>query len=321
MSEPLISNDVSNSRLWDILALGNPCMDIVFAAERLPASGEKVLGQPLGRFPGGTEANVACAVAKLGRSAAIYGQVGDDAAARELTASFEECGVDTQHLYVQTSAQSACAITALSSSGERGIVYLPMPSAPRAAGLEDALRQARVLYTMPYDLEDLVTTSHTARQVGALVAIDLEAAVAPDAQGMWRRIEQADVVFFNESGFMATVGKAPTEETMRSVLQVGPRTAVVTLGAGGAMVVDAHTYAHQPAFAGPVVDTTGAGDTFNAAFLVALLEGQSSHQALRFACAAASCTIAAVGARPGMPTRAEVAAVLLAAQTRLEPAC
>lgn len=75
------------------------------------------------------------------------------------------------------------------------------------------------------------------------------------------------------------------------------------------MAVDRFGFAKQPAFARPVVDTTGAGDTFNAAFLVATIEGQTLHSALRFACAAASCTVAAVGARASLPDRRTVQAI------------
>jgi ribokinase/sulfofructose kinase len=65
-------------------------------------------------------------------------------------------------------------------------------------------------------------------------------------------------------------------------------------------------FAQHPAFAQEVLDTTGAGDTFNAAFLVATLEGQGLQASLRFACAAASHAVTAVGARSGMPDRATV---------------
>lgn len=76
-----------------------------------------------------------------------------------------------------------------------------------------------------------------------------------------------------------------------------------------------HAFVQHPAFARPVVDTTGAGDTFNAAFLVAMLEGQSLQAGLRFACAAASHAVTAVGARSGMPDRATVDRAVAAQQT------
>jgi sugar/nucleoside kinase (ribokinase family) len=308
-------------RRWDVLALGNPCVDIVFSVDSLPTSGEKVLGRPLGHFGGGTEANVTCAIAKLGRSVALLGRVGGDAAASELKTSLEKFGVCTEHLTIDASAPSACAITAIEPSGERSIVYLPMPNARVTHELNSVLSHARMLYVMPYDLETFLVASHTARQCGTLVAIDLEAAVAPDAAGMWRRIEPSNMVFFNESGFRAATGQAPDENSLRRVQHAGPKTVVVTLGAAGAMAVDGPHFARQPAFAAQVADTTGAGDTFNAAFMVAWMDQLTLPNMLRFACAAASCAVATIGARTGMPDRLAVEAVLTQCALQGAPGC
>jgi ribokinase/sulfofructose kinase len=79
------------------------------------------------------------------------------------------------------------------------------------------------------------------------------------------------------------------------------------------VAVDHGGFAEHQAFGGPVVDTTGAGDTFNAAFLAAALEGQNLQSAVRFGCAAASCTLAAVGARGNLPDRQTVAAIIASA--------
>jgi ribokinase/sulfofructose kinase len=79
------------------------------------------------------------------------------------------------------------------------------------------------------------------------------------------------------------------------------------------LAVDGDSFARQSAFAVTVADTTGAGDTFNAAFLVSRMEKMSLQQSLLFACAAASCAVTAVGARTGMPDITRVANVLAAA--------
>ena len=299
------------NRRWDVLAFGDPCVDIVMAADQLPAIGEKVLGRPIGVFAGGTEANVACAVAKLGRTSAVYGRVGADAHAPMLRRTLEDFGVGTQPLVVDASAPSACAIAMLAGSGERAIVYLPMP--PRPADpqcLDNALHQASIAYSMPYELEGFLALSRAARRASTLVAIDIEAAVAPESGAMWSRVAAADIVFFNEDGFLAGTGEQPTMQAMSSVLRAGPRVVVVSLGAEGAVAMDCHgTFASQPAVPAKVVDTTGAGDTFNAAFLVAHMDGRPLQDALRFACAAASCTVAAMGAREGLPDRGTAEAI------------
>lgn len=298
-------------RRWDVLAFGDPCVDLVFSVDALPAMGDKVLGQPLGTHGGGTEANVACAAARLGAHAALFGRVGEDAHAEMLRQGLSAFGVAIEHLAAHPSAPCACAVTMLSPSGERSIVYLPMPPAEvDAQAMAHAMGQARVAYCMPYGLYAFQALSRAARAAGTLVAIDVEAAVAPDAATLGQRVADADIVFFNESGFKAGTGLTPTQDSMGAVLRAGPRLVVVTLGDQGAMAMDATGCFDAPAMASRVVDTTGAGDTFNAAFLVAWLEGQPLPRALRFANAAASCSVAALGARGGMPSRAQVQSLI-----------
>jgi sugar/nucleoside kinase (ribokinase family) len=297
-------------RRWLLLSIGDPVADIAIAATP-PALGEKVLGRRLGMLAGGTTANVGCAVARLGLPSAIFGRVGDDAPGQMLHASFGEFGVDTDYLRRAPGAQSASVIMMVAPCGEKSMIYLPMETEPlEPLLLSQALAQSRVTYTMPYDLEQYQALSVSARQQGTLVAIDLEAAVAPDGAAMRERVARADIVFFNQTGFEAGAGCAPSFAAMRALLALGPSVVVVSLGAAGALAVTADEEAAQAAFPAEVVDTTGAGDSFNAAFLVAWMDGGSLRQALRFACAAASRTVAALGARTALPDRATVLAVL-----------
>lgn len=298
-------------RRWQLLSFGDPCADIVIAAAAPPALGEKVVGRPLGILAGGTTANVACGAARLGMHSTVFGRVGADAHGDLLRESFAQFGVDMTYLRREPGAASASAIVIVTPSGEKSVVYQPMAAAPLdRRALERAMADARVAYAMPYDLEEYATLGAIARAQGALMAIDLEAAVAPDPEAMRERAALADIVFFNESGFAAGSGGAPTFGAMREVLALGPKVVVVSLGAAGAMAVDGDEEAAQPAFAAQVADTAGAGDSFNAAFISAWLDGASLRDALRFACAAASCTVAAMGARTALPDRARVEALL-----------
>jgi len=318
---------MTQTRRWDLLAFGDPCVDVVIGVDEAPRFGEKLLGRALGTFAGGTTANTACALARLGGRAAVYGRVGDDAQAALLRQSLQGFNVDTACLHTEPNCASASVVALIPPSGERAIVYMPMP--PRAlheADLAAALRQARVFHAMPYDLDEFIAASRIARDSGALVAIDLEAAVAPDREAMRQRLAHADIAFFNESGFVAGTGEAPTPGALDALLATGVQTVVVTLGAAGAVAATRHAFARQPGFAQQVVDTTGAGDTFAAGFLLAMLEGLALPECLRFACAAAGHAVTAVGARSAMPDRAAVDRILSAAppangSTRSHPPC
>jgi sugar/nucleoside kinase (ribokinase family) len=300
-----------DARRWQLLAVGDPVADIVIAAKAPPALGEKVVGRPLGMLAGGTTANVACAMARLGQPSAVFGRIGADAAGELLRASFADFGVETAYLGCEPGTVSASVIVIVAECGEKSMIYQPMEAAaPDRQLLSQALAQSRVAYAMPYDLAEYDALSRLARQQGTLVAIDIESAVAPDAAAMRERVARADIVFFNQAGFEAGAGAAPSFAAMRALLALGPRLVVVSLGAAGALAVTADEEAAQAAFPAQVVDTTGAGDCFNAAFLAGWLEGQPLRQALRFACAAASLTVAALGARTALPDRGTVLALL-----------
>lgn len=299
------------ARRWALLAYGDPCVDLVTAVGQLPERGGKVVGRPIGVLSGGTTSNFICAAGRLGLPSALFGRVGGDAHGAMLRQSVAGFGVDTDYLRCEAEAASACAFIMVTPDGEKSIVYQPMAAmSPDRAELEAAARQSRVVYAMPYDLDEFDILSTAARGQGALVAIDLEEAVAPDAAAMRARAARADIVFFNHTGFMAGTGQPPSFEAMRALLALGPRLIVVTMGPDGAMAVSATEQAAQAAFPAAVVDTTGAGDSFNAAFLSQWLEGRALHEALRFGCAAASCTVAVAGAKAGLPDRPAVEALL-----------
>jgi ribokinase len=125
-----------------------------------------------------------------------------------------------------------------------------------------------------------------------------------------------DVVTPNETEAEALTGIAVTgpEDALRAAQALraqGAGAAVVTLGEKGALFHDGARTIFVPAFsAGPVVETTGAGDAFNGGFAVALAEGRDAADAVRFGCATAAISVTRPGTAPAMPSRAEIDALL-----------
>lgn len=301
-----VGGRVVDGRPFDVVSFGDPDLDQVFSTARVPLADEKVPGRKLGTFAGGTTANAACAAARLGLRVAACGRVGDDADGRFLLAENDAFGVSNAFMQV-VDQPTATSLIIIDQSGEKALVFAPMVREPldeeRFGGIA---RQTRVIYTMPRDLEEHRKVSQVARSQGAEIAVDIEAVVAPTLTHLEAILSTSDIVFLNESGFRATSDEPITEATLRPLLAYGPRLVVVTLGAGGAIGVTRDGEARQPAFAVDMVDATGAGDCFNAAFLAADLRGKPLGEALAFACAAAAISVGAVGARSGLPTEAEV---------------
>lgn len=303
--------DADLTRPFRVLAYGDPNIDLVFAVGRAPQSNQKVLGRRLGSFAGGTVANAACAAAALGCRTRAFGRVGDDADGRFLLDAYACDGVATDLVRTQDGAVSASAMVMLEPGGEKALVYAPLAgSAFDAQALAGALAQCSLLYAMPYDPGEFGRLQALARGAGALVAIDVEAAMAPQAGDIDRLMALADIVFMNDATYQALFGKAPQRGDLAALLERGPSLVVVTCGAAGAMAAGAPGAAQHPAFAAAPIDATGAGDCFNGAFLAALFEGRDLDGCLRFACAAASFAVAQLGARSGIPSRAQVEGLL-----------
>jgi ribokinase len=298
-----------------LLAIGDPCLDVVIRTARTPAWDDKCVGSAAGLYGGGTEANVACAASRLGLASTVWGRIGDDNHGAVLLDGLAHFGVDCSLLRRQPGAASASAIVLLSPQGERAIVWVPMPAdgadgargMPSQLGLDAALARSRWAYTMPYDAEDLAALHAATQRAGTALAIDVEREGARSSGALQRMLQHCDMAFLNASGFSAAMGHAPSADGLRALYAgAAAHTIVVTLGAAGAIAIDRHGVAVQSAFPVAVVDATGAGDTFNAAFLVAHAQGQALAQALQFACAAASHSVVAMGARGGMPTLEQV---------------
>jgi sugar/nucleoside kinase (ribokinase family) len=302
-----------DGRRFDLLAFGDPNIDLLFTVERAPVADQKVLGRRLPPFAGGTVANVACAASLLGRPTLAYGRIAGDVEGAFLGREYERFGVAVDHVRVVPGVTSPTALIIIEASGEKALVYSPMPGPTlHEETFVAALAQCRLLYAMPYNLPEFERLHRLAREAGVPLAIDIEAAMVAGRGELHRLLSMADLVFMNDSTYRTVIGAEPDAAGMAGLLAHGPRIMVVTCGARGAMLSarDPALVIAQQAFPARVVDATGAGDSFNGAFLAALLEGQSPASALRYACAAGSIAVTATGARSALPTRAQIQALL-----------
>jgi ribokinase/sulfofructose kinase len=294
-------------RKFDVLAVGGVSVDLVLKTPHLPGHDEKVIGKLVGRLSGGPAANFACAASRLGLKAASWAGVGDDENGRLILKDFEVFGVDTSLIHIHRQAETPFTVILIDPTGEKAIVVIP--TLQHEYSLETAaaaLARSRVLYMMPHDLERFLALARLAHQHGAEVMIDVEANVCAERDRLEQILAQTDIASFNQAGFAAAAGQPVSVEAAQSLLAFGPHTIVVTRGGAGSLAVTQAEVAEHPGYRVAVVDTTGAGDTFNAAFLAATLEGKSLAERLRFANAAAAISVTALGARGRLPTPAEI---------------
>lgn len=293
---------------FDVLAVGGIDVDLVMKVERLPGHGEKVMGTYVGHLPGGTVANFACAAARLGLRVASLATVGADDAGQLLIDDFEAYGVHTGYIIVREGIATHFTVILIEPSGERSIVVVPMfKESYTDEELERAIRQSRALYTMPNNPALFGHMARIARERGATVMIDVEATIGGDRTSLEEILSRVDIASFNEAGLVAISGEEATFDGARRLLAYGPHTIVVTMGSQGSLAVTAREAIHVPAWrVDEIQDTTGAGDTFNAAFLAATLRDQPLPERLAFANAAAALAITGLGPRGRLPLREEV---------------
>lgn len=298
-------------RPFDVLAVGGVAVDWVMRVDHLPRSGQNVIGQYVGHLPGGAVANFACAAAHLGLHAASLSTVGDDEYGRLLTTDFRKHGVATDHVMIRQDVETLFTVILIEPSGERSIVVVRMfEEGYTDEQLRAAISQSRALYTMPNNAQLFARMAKIARAHDVLTMVDVEATIGADREALERILRWVDIASFNENGLIAVSGEEPTVEGARRLLAYGPHTVVVTLGARGALAVTADEAALAPGRQVAVQDTTGAGDTFNAAFLTATLRQLPLAQRLAFANGAAALATTGLGPRGRLPASVEVEAFI-----------
>lgn len=294
-----------------ILVLGSLNIDLVAGAARLPRPGETVLGDRFLQAPGGKGANQAAAAARLGGRVRIHGRVGGDDFGRHLIGNLDHFGIDTSGVAIDIGCHSGLAMIAVGPEGQNQIVVIPgangrvrQEDAERLAGYIEAGDLLLLQGEIPAAAN--LTAARQARAVGARVLFD-PAPVSSDF--LDELIALADIITPNETEAARITGLTVTDPDsgLAAAAQLtarGAGTAIITLGAQGVAVAGAVGLFHAPAFAVEVIDTVAAGDAFNGALAVALDEGRSFHEALRWAQAAGALAATRRGAQPSLPSRA-----------------
>ncbi|PSC74376.1 ribokinase [Micractinium conductrix] len=294
--------------------------DLVFSLQRVPRAGETLAARGMTTMPGGKGGNQAAAAARLGCPTKLVAQVGRDAQAGMLRAALEGCGVDTG-LVKDVEGATGTAVILLEEDGDnRIVIHGGANTAPWSLGGQEraALTSAGAVL-LQREIPEAVNLelAQMAHAAGVPVVLDAGGASDPLSPELLRCLA---VLSPNETELQGLTGMpTDTDEQIAAAAQAlqaqGVGTVLVKLGARGSLLVESDgRVVRQPARkVEKVVDTTGAGDCFTAAFVVALLEGRGHAEAMRFATAAAALCIQVAGAMPSMPSRQQVEAELAAA--------
>ena len=291
-----------------IVVVGSVTMDMVTCTPQIPRTGETVIGTSFSTTPGGKGANQAVAAARLGYPVQFLGHVGDDVYGPQLIQNLEEAGVDTSYL-TPVPGSSGLAPIFLADNGQNAIVVVPGANGKvEPAYVDQHVEVIRNAGMVLCQLElSMATTEHTialCAELGIPVMLD-PAPAARLGDSTWKQ-----VAWFTpnetEAAFYLNDDSSP-ESVAQHLLDRGLPAVALKRGSDGAYIAtsDGKSGWVKP-YAVDAIDTVAAGDCFNGAFAVALLEGKNPLQAAHFACAASAISVTRRGAQASMPTRVDV---------------
>jgi ribokinase len=299
-----------------VAVVGSYNVGLTMVVPRFPTPGETVLGDSFAEGPGGKGSNQAIGVARLGGEATFVGQVGDDSYADDAFALWEREGVDVTHVTRNPETHTGVGFVIVSEDGENEITVAPGANdALDAAAIDAASSEIAGVDALLCQLEVGDEPIEAAVRTAAAAGVDVVLNPAPARELPAAVLERVDYLTPNQNEARLMLGLDPDadrddESVAADLRALGVDTVVMTRGAAGALVVTDDGIEAVDSFDVDVVDTTGAGDSFNAALAVALSEGLPIGRATRFACAAGALATTAAEVIPGLPDREAVAALV-----------
>ena len=305
-----------SGKMQKVLVVGSVNMDCVIRLRQRPRRGETVFCDDVSHVPGGKGANQAYALGRLGVQAKLIGAVGDDEFGRASLANLESAGVDISPVRVSPNEATGRAFIEVEADGQNSIIVLGGANVHLGEG--DLLTHLplfewcdAVVMQLETPLETMVAASRLAKERGKLVFLD-PAPARPDLPAeLWPLL---DVLKPNETELQILSGlPTKTEDeclaAARVLLQRGVGKVLVTRGGDGSLLVGPGWSLSVPAFPVKPVDTTAAGDCFNAAF-ISKLDGDNYAEAMTYKSAAAAIAVTRPGAQTSLPTTDEVEALV-----------
>ncbi|TFF87181.1 MAG: carbohydrate kinase family protein [Promethearchaeota archaeon] len=296
-----------------VIGLGEVVIDWVTELPYFPKRDEKIDALSENLFSGGATANFLVAVARLGVSCGFIGAVGDDSYGNFLLSEFEKENVNTEFTIKKKGMKTPVNFIFI-VNGEKTIIQSPnmyISKLEPSDLKEDYIKKSKVLHTTIIHQDLTKEAIKIAKKHNVKVSIDLESQIAKRG---WNELEsiikEADVLIPNKEGAKMITKTKDIHQAARILIKRGIPLVIITMGKKGALITTQEYQKIIPAYAvSKVVDTTGAGDTFNGAFIVArYINDWDIEKACRYANAAAALKIKKLGARTGMPKDEEISA-------------
>ena len=299
-----------------ILVAGSSNIDFVLRVAEMPKKGETIHTRSFHKIPGGKGANQACACGKLGGDCVFLSAVGQDGLGDIVLNSLRSVNVDVSKVLMDADTPSGMAVIAVNDEGENSIMIVPganalCDKAYLEANADSLDASDYVLVQLETPNDDIYEFLEKAKSQGKITILNPAPApeYIPD-----HVLNNLDYITPNETELAKISGmKTDTleeiETAAKALLKKGVKNVLVTIGARGAFLCNEKDAKVYPTIKVTPVDTTAAGDTFNAGFVVGLASDMPVENAIKFANVAASLSTTRPGAQPSVPNRDEVDSV------------
>ena len=287
------------------MVVGSLNADLTVRTERLPRPGETVHGSPLVVAPGGKSANQAAAASRLGGRVVMVGAVGEDDHGDLLLRELRQAGVEVEGVRRLPGVATGTAMITVDERGENTIVISAGANGELTPDQLPELPQDAAILCLCFEIpmDTVVAAAELARERRVRVLLN----PSPTAPIPDRLLAAVDVLLLNESEAADLLAAGPDwDATAARLRERRVPAAIVTLGAAGAVVLEAGRATAIPAIPITPVDTTGAGDAFTGAVAARLADGASLVEAAHFGARAAAWSATRPGAQPSYATLAEL---------------
>jgi ribokinase len=313
-----------------VLSVGDLVLDIILPLT-LPVNANEHQHPALRRLEAGGAGNFIIAARHMGLDVSVAGAVGDDPFGEHIINTLQEKGVNTDNVIAAPGSTSTMVIVLTDQeSGEHVFIghYGEGLQVPYPPALDEKVPQVDAVFIQGYSVAEervvplTLRAIERARAVGVPIYLDVGPFMAQvSAEHRTWLVESSAVLMMTEDELPLVAGEREDEAAYDYLLERGPQIVVVKRGAAGCTVASADEKLDVPGFSVPVVDTVGAGDCFDAAFMAGHLNGLSLHDCALLANAMGAASVQQVGAGSSAPTCDEVRAVLTQNGVKVDFSC
>ena len=295
-----------------LVVVGSSNTDMVIKTHHLPVPGETILGGNFFMNPGGKGANQAVAAQRLGGKVTLICKTGNDIFGSQSVKGFNEEGINTNFIITDVENPSGVALITVDKNGENCIVVASGANATlnpaNLTNCMDTLYDASIiLMQLEIPLETVNFVADTAKPLGIKVILNPAPAceLSPELlKNIWMitpNEKEAEML----SGVPVT-DESSAQEAAKIIMDKGVEIVIITLGSKGAFVATKELNQLVATSKVDAIDTTAAGDVFNGALAVGILEDMPLLDAVKFACSAAAISVTRMGAQSSAPYRNEL---------------